>query len=563
MTLAQRRWLPGATLALLAFAATITTIGHDFTYDDRGVIFENERVHALAHLPRLFLETYWPAKYGGDGYRPVVMALFAMQWAAGGGAPWIFHLANIVLAVATTLAVFWCAAAILPAFGAWVAAALFAVHPVHVEVTGNVVGQSELIVALCLLTSVGLYLRRRRAGTLAGRDIVAISGLYALALFSKEHAIVLPGLLLAAEVTVIQAAPWRTSAVAMRPLFLSLAAVSLAYLYVRGLVQQDLAGFLPYPIFRFLHMSTVDRIGTMMNEMPRIAQLVLFPTRLSADYSPNDVIVADGPALSQLPGVFIIIGTVLLAVALRERASVVSFGLLWIIVAFLPASNLLVPAGFITAERTLFFPSVGVVLMAGALADHLRLHGPVTRRRAGAAALVLLLVAGLARTIDRQRVWKNNDTFFVALMHDAPNGYRAHFLHARHVGLKGRLSDMEREYRRAIRMFPYDAGMTLSIADAYTRVGLCVPAAALFEWTFSVEPETGEGRYEYVYCLARLGRWADARREALDGMRLVPPRDIRLMRAAVTAANAALAAPRHVSQSAMDAAKSPEAGTRP
>ena len=542
MTDVRRRWAPVATLALLALAGTVTTIGHDFTYDDRAVVFENDRVHALSHLPRLFMETYWPPKYGGDGYRPIVMSLFTMQWAVGHGAPWLFHLVNILLAVATVLAVYWCALAMLPRFGALVASALFAVHPVHVEVTGNVVGQSELIVALCLAAAVGLYVRRRAEPALAGGDVCAITALFAVALLTKEHAVVLPPLLLAAEATVIRGDGWRTRFRVLRPLFLAFTAVSLAYLYVRGLVQHDLAGFLPFPVFRFLRMSATDRVGTMMNEMPRIAQLILLPTHLSADYSPADVRIAEGPALSQLPGLFICLATVVLMIALHRRAPVVSFGLAWITIAFLPVSNLLVPAGFVTAERTLFFPSVGAVLMAGALAEHIRTHAAPARRRLAAVALAMLLVAGLARTIDRQRIWKNNDAFFVALIHDAPNGYRAHYLHARQAAIQGHLLEMEREYRHAIRLFPYDAGMTLWVADAYTRAGLWAPAATLFEWTFGVEPESGQGRYEYVYCLAKLGRWRDVRREALAGLRFVPARDVRLMRAAVAAANRALAA---------------------
>ena len=542
MTDARRRWAPVATLALLALAGTVTTIGHDFTYDDRAVVFENDRVHALSHLPRLFMETYWPPKYGGDGYRPIVMSLFTMQWVVGHGAPWLFHLVNILLAVATVLAVYWCALAMLTRFGALVAGAVFAVHPVHVEVTGNVVGQSELIVALCLAVAVGLYVRRRAEPALAGGDVCAITALFAVALFTKEHAVVLPPLLLAAEATVIRGDGWRTRFRVLRPLFLAFTAVSLAYLYVRGLVQHDLAGFLPFPVFRFLRMSATDRVGTMMNEMPRIAQLILLPTHLSADYSPADVRIAEGPALSQLPGLFICLATVVLMIALHRRAPVVSFGLAWITIAFLPVSNLLVPAGFVTAERTLFFPSVGAVLMAGALGEHIRTHAAPARRRLAAAALAMLLVAGLALTIDRQRIWKNNDTFFVALIHDAPNGYRAHYLHARQAAIQGHLVEMEREYRHAIRLFPYDAGMTLWVADAYTRAGLWAPAATLFEWTFGVEPESGQGRYEYVYCLAKLGRWRDVRREALAGLRFVPARDVRLMRAAVAAANRALAA---------------------
>ncbi|MEO7455081.1 MAG: hypothetical protein ABIY52_02390, partial [Gemmatimonadaceae bacterium] len=480
MTTPSRRWLPGAAIALLALAATITSIGNDFTYDDKPIVFENTRVHSMWNIARLFVETYWPQQYGGDGYRPLVTTLFTLQWTASGGAPWLFHLVNIILAMATAVAVYWCARAVLPQVGAWVAAALFAVHPVHVEVTGNVVGQSELIVALCLALAMGLYLRRRMTGALAGRDVASVGGLFAIALFTKEHAIVLPALIIVAELTVLPAASWRDRLRAARLLMLALTLIAVAYLFVRGLIQKDLTGFMPYPIFRFLRMSVVDRIGTMMNEIPRIAQLLVFPLRLSADYSPNDVTVADGPSLSQLPGVFICVGVVTLTAVLRKRAPVASFGLLWLMISFLPVSNLIVPAGFVTAERTLFFPSIGVVLVAGAFAEHVRAHATPSRRRFAVAALGLLLTGWLVRSVDRQRVWKDNDAFFDALMKDAPNGYRAHYLHARHIGQKGRLSEMEREYRRAIRIFPYDAGMTLAVADAYTRAGLCPPAISLF-----------------------------------------------------------------------------------
>ncbi len=537
MTQARRRWLPPATVALLALAATVTSAGHDFTYDDRSVILENERVHSVAHIPQLFAETYWPAIYGGDGYRPLVTSLFTLQWTAAGGAPWVFHLVNILLAVATCIAMYWCARSVLPARGAWVAAALFAVHPVHVEVTGNVVGQSELIVALCLLLAIGIYIRARRAGGLSLRGSVSVQLLFASALLAKEHAMVLPAILLAAEITVIPDSGWRSRMRTVRTLMLSLMAIALTYLFVRGRIQADLAGFVPYPVFRFLHMRAIDRIGTMMNEIPRIAQLILFPVHLSADYSPPDVLVADGPALSQLPGLFICLAAPLLALVLRRRAPIVTFGLAWVIIAFLPVSNLIIPAGFITAERTLFLPSAGAVLLAGALAEYIASRASLRRRRLAFAALVLVLAAGLARSIDRQRVWKNNAAFFVALMSDASNGYRAHFLHGRYLGLNGRLRGMELEYRRAIRMFPYDAGMTLSVADAYARAGLFVPAAALFEWTFAVRPEAGEGRYEYVYCLARLNRWADVRREALSGLPFVPARDVHLMHAAIVRSN--------------------------
>ena len=108
---------------------------------------------------------------------------------------------------------------------------------------------------------------------------------------------------------------------------------------------------------------------------------------------------------------------------------------------------------------------------SGPMADFARL--PPQRKALVFLVIGLLLVLGLGRSIVRQRDWKDNDVFVEALVRDAPLGYRAHFIRGRHYGQKGDLREMELEYRRAVRLFPYDAGMTLSIADAYTRAGLC------------------------------------------------------------------------------------------
>jgi hypothetical protein len=565
----RRNWLGAAVVAALALGATVTSLGHDFTFDDRYVILSNGHVHQLRTLLSLFGQTYWPRELGGDGYRPVVMSLFTLQWVAAAGAPWIFHLCNILLAVATALAVQWCAAAILPAAAAWAAAALYAVHPVHVEVTGNVVGQSELIVALCLTLAMGIYLRARRRGSLRPRDAASVLALYGIGLFSKEHAIVLPGLLLAAELTVVQDAAWRTRVAAMRQFALLVVAVSVFYLFVRGLVQRDLAGFVPFPVFRFLHMSSMDRVATMMTEMPRIARLLVFPTHLSADYSPTEVLVQKGFDLVQLPGIFVVIGCIVLAAALRRRAPVVSFGLLWVMIAFLPASNFLLPAGFVTAERTLFFPSVGVVFIAGAVVERLMRDERVAVRGATVAALGVLLALGLVKSIDRQRAWKNNDVFFDQLVQDEPNGYRAHFLRGRHIGSHDRPREAELEYKRAMRLFPYDVPMILAIASDYHRAGRCGPTTTLLGWTYTVEPTLSEGRYQYVECLGRLGRWDESRTAALDAMRVAAVGEGRRIRGAFVLADSALGRrPRkdragqvaRRSQSARDAAVSRSAG---
>lgn len=533
-----------AAVLLLALAATITSIGHEFTFDDIYVVRNNPRVHSLDGLGALFGQTYWPPQLGGDGYRPLVMALFTLQWVAGNGAPWVFHAGNIALAIAVAAAVHWCARAVLPPAGAWVAAALFAVHPVHVEVTGNVVGQSELLVALYLSLAVGHYIRVRQRGMPEWRDSAVVLTLFALGLLAKEHAIVLPPLLFLAELTVIRDRAWRTDARAWRHarlLALVFALVTTVYLFVRSIVQTNLTGFVSFPVFRFLKMDAVDRVGMMMTEIPRIAGLLVFPTRLSGDYSPAEVTIPDGLAAVELPGFFVCAGVLALAVALRKRSPVASFGLGWLMLSYLPVSNLLVATGFITAERTLFFPSVGVVLVAGAAFEWLRTRERPVIRRAAIAAVGVLLVLGTGRSIHRQQVWKNNDVFFDQLVRDQPNGYRAHFLRGRQVGgAHGRLRETEAEYRRALRLFPYDLSMTLVIASDYHRGGMCAPAVSLLRWSYAVQEDITDGRFQYVECLGKLGRWSEARQAALDGLRFVDARQSRGLRRLLASADSAL-----------------------
>ena len=131
-------WRPFLAIGALALGASATGFHNGFTYDDRSIIVQNPKVHHLGHLARLWTETYWPPWMGGGLYRPFTMSAFTLEWVAGHGAPWVFHLVNIALYVAVCLAVYALAALVLPRTLAAVAGGLFAVHPVHVEAVGNI-----------------------------------------------------------------------------------------------------------------------------------------------------------------------------------------------------------------------------------------------------------------------------------------------------------------------------------------------------------------------------------------------------------------------------------------
>jgi hypothetical protein len=503
------------TIVALALAASANSLANWFAYDDMGLIVNSPRMHSLDGWWREFARTYWP---GGDGYRPLTILAFRLQWVMGDGAPLVFHAVNVALHVATSVVVLWMATGFLPLSGAWTAAALYAVHPVHVEAIANVVGQSELFVALLVVLAAGLYVHGRSRGHLTGRRWVAIGALYAAGCLFKEHAILLPALLVLAEATVVRdPTPLRHRVVAMRLPLLSLVAVALCYLWPRSAVVVDgFTGFAPDTLFWALEISAADRILTMVGAAIEWLRLLLWPARLMVHYSPPYIDLAHGPALSQLPGFLVLAGTLGLMIACWRRSPTTSFGIAWLVITLLPASNFLIPAGFLIAERTLLLPSVGAMIALGSAApwivERLRVRPPL--RVAALGALGVLIGLGIARSYTRNRVWHDDERLIRQGVRDAPDSYRAHM----HLGVwefsSGRYREGMMAYNRAIQLFPHDPQMAWAYAEHLRAAGHCDVAIPIYRWLFTAQPEGRRGHLGHAACLLQRGRLDEAQAEA-------------------------------------------------
>jgi protein O-mannosyl-transferase len=514
-----RKYQPAAAIAVLALAASIIGLRNEFTYDDRYIVLLNPVVHSLHRWWTLFAQSYWPQNWSGDGYRPLTMLAFAAEWVAGGGSPMVFHAANIVLYALVALIVFLVARELLPVWAAWIAAALFAVHPVHVEAVANVVGQAELIVALAVLAAVLAYLRDRRSGDIRAGTAVLITFCFAGGCFAKEHGIVLPGLLLAAELTVIHDdRPVAERIRKLRPLYLALFAVALAFVVVRARVLSDhtFGGFAPYTPFNSLRISGPDRALTAITVVPEWIRLLLWPAHLSSEYGPPQLAIAQGFSFTQLPGLMLLVAVMLLGVVLRRRNAVASFGIAWVCVALLPSSNFILPAGIMLAERTLFLPSVGAMLLVGAViaAAATRIEAAAVRQRPrwlAGLACALVLVAGLARSVLRTTVWRDNTRLFAQAVIDSPDAYRAHYmLGAFHFESHDRQGG-EAEYRRAMQLFPYDPAVSFNMAEQYRNAGMCREAIPFYRWTRGLDPEYPVGRTQYAECFLEVAQYDSAK----------------------------------------------------
>jgi hypothetical protein len=533
----ERLWLPGS-IALVALAASFNGALNAFTYDDLYIVHFNGLVHGLNRAWMLFLLPYWPLQYGGDGYRPLTMVMFALEWVMAPDSATLFHMVSIALYAVVCVAAFRLARALVSERAAWVTAALFAAHPLHVEAVASVVGQSELLTALLLFVGVSLYLQARAKGGLPSRRIAILAAVCLAACLFKEHGVVLPALFLAAEATVVvdERAP-RVRVRALAPAYAVWLGVTGVYLGWRWLViGHGLSGFSEFVPFVTLKAGYVDRVLTMLGVVPTWMRLMFWPVRLTTEYGPPELAVASQPGLWQLPGLLIVVGVLGLGWTVRRRFPVMAFGIAWFALTLLPSSNLLVPSGILVAERTLFAPSFGALLAVVAalsLAPVPRLSALRIALLAGTGALIWL---GVVRSITRTADWRNNDRLFDVAVETSPNTYRSHYMRGAWLMSQKRYAEGEREYFRAIALFPQDPAVMYNLGQEYFYAGNFRRSYLMFDQAERLSPRFFDVQARKALALAGLGRYGEARILAAQALQ-IGVGDTAAMRAVLNAAD--------------------------
>jgi hypothetical protein len=338
--------------------------------------------------------------------------------------------------------------------GALLAGLVFAVHPLHVEAVANIVGRADLMCALFALLSVHAALVRDRLWW----SVAAL----ALGLLSKESAAIVPALIVWGWIVGIGRPDRNRRWVYVA----SWVALGVAYLLVRWSIL--------HPYERLLHLAPAFVDASVLNvrltavaALPDVARLLVFPLTLRVDYSPAERTLVATPLDTRfvLGLLCIVAWGALLRLAWRRGRRVEAFGLGWIAIAFLPVANLLFPTGVLVAERTLYLPSIGLAIAAGAWLKDLP-----ARRLAFLVGAVFL--AGGARTALRVPIWRNSRTVTLSVLEDSPRSYSGP---ARMVGIylaEGRPVEALEAFRVATRIYDRVPPVFLQGADAAFTLGM-------------------------------------------------------------------------------------------
>lgn len=511
--------LAACTLALCALVPYANALRAGFAFDDWIQIWGHPAFRNGIDWWAVLAAPLFP----GDLYRPLTVATFAWDFALAGRQAWWFHAVNLALHAAVTLLVAATAGRLFrSARVAWLAGALFAVHPVHTEAVTGVVGRAELLVALCgflalLAAEQAIIAKSARAY----RGWMAASLLsFLCALFAKENALVWLPLILLYRIA-RRHEGWAASLRReVRSLdWVAYAACVAVYLFMRFLVVGPVppgAG-VDFADNVLAHVPAPMRVLTALAVLTESVSQFVFPLVLSADYSyPQVVPVASLSDPRVWLGLMLIVAAVATFVVRRDS---LGYAAIFPLLALALTANLLFPIGTVRAERLWYLPSAGLCWLA-ALGLSAVISDPPRRLAVGLALLLLGLYA--VRTWVRNEDWRDQPTLFAATARDAPHSSKAQKNHAVELQRAGEHAQAAAAYLRAWQLYPRDEGAAFGLATAYEHLSRFDEALTWYDRALEIDPRHRGAHRNRCRLLIGLARWEEAERACRAGLRVTP-----------------------------------------
>jgi tetratricopeptide (TPR) repeat protein len=425
-----------AAILLLAGAlAYANSLSGPFIFDDDASIVENTTIREMRPATALF-----PHRESPTAGRPVVNLSLAINYALGGLDVTSYHIGNIVIHLLCALTLFGIVRRTFrlrsslapPSYGgqvarrdrsldlAFAAALIWVVHPLNSDAVDYLTQRTESLMALFYLLT--LYCAIRAAGPAAAADdarvgphahlrwTVAAIVSCALGVGCKESMATAPVAVMLYD-RVFMYASWKDAFTRRRLLYAGLIAtwIPLAFVVASG-PRVHSAGF----------RAGVDAWTYLVNQavmIVRYLRLAVWPQSLVLAYGPPQPLSV-GAVVPQAAMVLALLA--MTGVALARRPALGFLGA-WFFLTLAPASTIVPVATEVGAERRMYLPLAGLVVLAVVAV------GPRLHKRAAAVLLAVLCAALAARTILRAQEYRSSITMAQTVLDRWPNGF-AHAL---------------------------------------------------------------------------------------------------------------------------------------
>jgi tetratricopeptide (TPR) repeat protein len=457
-----------------------------------GFILDDDRLLANSRLVRAAdgLYRFWFSTQAAD-YWPVTNSSFWLEWRLWGSEPTGYHVTNVVLHFLSAL-LFWNVLARMRVPGAFLAALVFAVHPVNVQSVAWISQRKNTLALVFYLASIRAFL----ASESGSRGWYAASlAAFVLAMLSKGSVAVLPAVLLG---LVAWSRPVERRDL-VRVLPFGLVAVSLTAVNVwfqshgASVVVRD--------------ASPIERVADAGSVVWFYLGKAIWPADLAFVY-PGWILEERGTG-AWLAVVAAVVVTGLLWRARSETGRAVRAAWMYFVIALVPVLGF-VDVGFmryaLVADLYQYVAILGVAGLAGAAWSAWAERGPARRAAHLAAAVAVAALIALARR--QAATYAGPETLYRAALAKNPWCSIAHNNLGLALSAAGKRDEAVSHYRTALNIEPRAPDTWNNLGVVFMEKNDAPRALAAFERAVAAGPRFAEARANLGTALMRIGQTA-------------------------------------------------------
>ena len=496
---------PVRVAVLLVLLATFTVyapvLRHGFVeWDDPYYVVENS--HVQAGLTARGVAWAFTSREHSN-WHPLTWVSHMLDVSLFGPEPWGHHLTNLLLHLANTWLLFLAFRRMTGApWRSLMVAALFALHPMHVESVAWVAERKDVLSTMFWMLALWLYARHAERPGPGRYALVALA--FGLGLMAKPMLVSLPLTLLILDGWPLQRVGdgglrgWWPRLVEKLPLV----AMSLAVSITAWVTQRSGGAITDTPIAIRLANSVLNYAGYL--------EKTFWPQGLSAFYPYRLHPPAAEVAMSAA-----VLVTLTAAVWWGRHRAYLPAGWLWYLVTLLPVIGIVRIGQQQMADRYSYVPLIGVFVMiawgAGELAERAR---GFTGARRVAGVLAVLLVGALALAASRQvRTWESGVTLWERVLATGGSSTVSHNNLGVALQKAGRFDEAASQLREAIRLEPRHARAHSNLGNVQFAQGRYAEAIRTYDEALRLDPGHQETRRNMAKSHYNIGNamWREGR----------------------------------------------------